>query len=188
MADRAPPELTEARIQRYGRQILLRELGGRGQRTLLARPVLLAHGGPALSVAAAYLAAGGTPVQLAPGLAPGGFLTGSSLAAFNPDAGPGDAPPFVALGSQLPLPAAPAQVVARGGVAFAGEGACRACLARAVALPADPPAAVDAVALGSLAALTVQRLALGWSAGLGLVTLAGGVPREQEVPRCDVHR
>ena len=189
MAPSPLPELTEARIQRYGRQILLRELGGKGQRALLARPVLLVHGGPALSVAATYLAAGGSPVELAPGVAVEGFLGGTTLARFNPDAGPLEGPPWVALGARLPLPEAPAQVVARGGVAFAGEDACRACLALAVeALDAGAPEAVDEVTLGSLAALTVQRLVLGWSRGTGLVTLAGGVPRELEAPRCAAHR
>jgi hypothetical protein len=181
------PELTEDRIQRYGRQILLRELGGKGQRTLLSRPVRLASGVGALSVAAAYLAGGGTPVQCEAGVVLEGFLAGTTVAAFNPQAGPADGAPWLALGNGLPLPHAPAQVCVAGGVAWAGEGACRDCFALAVeALPAADPR--DLVTLGSLAALTVQRLVLGWAGGLGLVALAEGLPRVLEVPRCDRHR
>jgi hypothetical protein len=54
------------------------------------------------------------------------------------------------------------------------------------ALPAADPR--DAVTVGSLAALTVQRLILGWADGLGLVTLAEGLPRVLEAPRCERHR
>jgi hypothetical protein len=183
----AHPELTESRIQRYGRQILLRELGGKGQRLLLARTVLFTRGGGALSVAAAYLAAGGSPLQLAPGVALDGFLHGTTLADFNPDGGPAEGPPWLALGDGLPLPEAPAQVCVQGGVAFAGPGACRACFARAVSRLGTAPA-LDDVTLGSLAALTVQRLVLGWSHGVGLATMVEGFPRVEEVLGCEHHR
>jgi molybdopterin-synthase adenylyltransferase len=180
------PELTEARIQRYGRQILLRELGGKGQRALMARRVLVTQAGGPFSVAATYLAAGGTPVELAPGVRVDGFLEGTTLQRFNPHVGEAAGAPWVVLGGPPPLVPAPAWVCVGGGVAFAGEEGCRACLAAAVeALGAAPP--VDDVTLGSLAALIAQRLILGWSQGVGLVTLREGVPVALEVPRCARH-
>ena len=56
-----PPELDEARLRRYARQILLAEIGGRGQRALLAATVQvdLRHDRAAQLVAAAYLAGAG---------------------------------------------------------------------------------------------------------------------------------
>ncbi|HYV57887.1 MAG TPA: ThiF family adenylyltransferase [Candidatus Nitrosopolaris sp.] len=47
--------LTEAQIERYGRQILLPEIGGRGQRRLLAAHVALAGAGEAATAAAVLL-------------------------------------------------------------------------------------------------------------------------------------
>ncbi len=51
--------LTEEQIQRYSRQILLREVGGRGQVTLLSTRVALRGEGAALATAAAYVAGSG---------------------------------------------------------------------------------------------------------------------------------
>ena len=86
--------LREDQVQRYGRQILLKELGGRGQRALLAAPVEVRGAGAALSEAVAYLAAGGSPLRLPPGFAPDGFLAGAAPAALSPDV---DAPGAVAV-------------------------------------------------------------------------------------------
>jgi adenylyltransferase/sulfurtransferase len=51
--------LSDAQIERYSRQIILRELGGLGQERLLAAACYLTGGGPALSAASSYLAAAG---------------------------------------------------------------------------------------------------------------------------------
>ena len=51
--------LTEAQIERYGRQILLPEIGGRGQRRLLAAHVALAGAGEAATAAAVLLGRAG---------------------------------------------------------------------------------------------------------------------------------
>ena len=56
--------LSEDQIVRFGRQILLRELGGRGQERLLSSPVRVLGAGPAIDGAIAWLLAGGTPVEL----------------------------------------------------------------------------------------------------------------------------
>ena len=56
--------LTEPQIQRYARQLLLRDVGERGQEALGAVEVDLALGGPLAAAAAAYLCAGGTEVHL----------------------------------------------------------------------------------------------------------------------------
>ncbi|HME90772.1 MAG TPA: ThiF family adenylyltransferase, partial [Myxococcaceae bacterium] len=54
--------LSEEQVQRYSRQILLAEVGGRGQERLLASGVELTGAGPAQTTAAAYLAAAGCPI------------------------------------------------------------------------------------------------------------------------------
>jgi hypothetical protein len=51
--------LTDAQIERYGRQILLPEVGGRGQARLLAARVALAGGGEAAETAAILLGRAG---------------------------------------------------------------------------------------------------------------------------------
>nr|WP_240462308.1 hypothetical protein [Myxococcus sp. CA023] len=96
--------LREDQILRYSRQILLREVGGRGQESLLAGTARLDGIGASGLTAAAYLAGGGTPVSGAGSLTLGpwapGFLMGPSdvglpvtealareVPALNPDAG-----------------------------------------------------------------------------------------------------
>lgn len=161
--------MREDQIIRYGRQILLRDVGGKGQERLLASPVHVLGGGPVLEDAVAYLLAGGTPISLAPGVWVGGFLTGAGLDALNPDTASGK-PPVAEL---LPLEqssTAPVQVVVGAGVAFRDAAACDQCWAqtRAGLLPGGGPS------VGSLAALTLQRLVLGWSEPLGLVHWRAG--------------
>lgn len=139
--------LTEDQIQRYGRQILLREVGGAGQRQLLARPVEVNGWSEALEVAVTYLAAGGSPLVLGPH--PGtGFLHGVTVAAVSPDAQT-SAAPFISLCAPGQEASAPLKVVVGPGWLTIGE----------VNPPHDAPG-YEPVALGALAALTVQRLVL----------------------------
>ncbi|TMA45273.1 MAG: hypothetical protein E6J81_13035, partial [Deltaproteobacteria bacterium] len=51
--------LTDAQIERYSRQILLPEIGGRGQARLLAAHVVLAGAGEAATAAAVLLGRAG---------------------------------------------------------------------------------------------------------------------------------
>lgn len=51
--------LDDRQVELFSRQILLREVGGRGQERLLAARVLLIGGGPAAETAATYLAGAG---------------------------------------------------------------------------------------------------------------------------------
>ncbi len=60
--------LTESQIQRFSRQILLREVGGAGQERLLNTPVHVVGRGEAFEVARATLLAGGTPLDESAGL------------------------------------------------------------------------------------------------------------------------
>lgn len=53
------PTLSDAQVERYSRQIVLREIGGAGQARLLATSVLLLGGGPLAEMAALYLAGAG---------------------------------------------------------------------------------------------------------------------------------
>lgn len=176
--------LREDQIQRYGRQILLQELGGRGQQRLLAGAVEVLGVGPGVAEAVAYLAASGSPVRLAAGVALDGFLGGLPARVLSPDA---EAPAQLAV-QLVPrglVADAPCHVVVGGGVAWRGAGACPACWARArEALPAEGPPVV----VGSLAALAVQRLVLGWAAPLGLVRWEAGRLVETPVDTCPAHR
>jgi len=61
-----PPELDEAAIQRFSRQILLSEVGGAGQVALRAQRFVLIGAGTALSTAAAYLAGAGCALSASP--------------------------------------------------------------------------------------------------------------------------
>lgn len=172
--------LREDQVQRYSRAILLGPVGGRGQEALLATGARFTARGPCLLTAAAYLAAGGTPVagpsaMLAPEEA--GFLAagepgraaafGAALSALNPDAA---AEPR-AWGTILALPgepgALPRPLVAVGTCAdasllwAAGRDACPDCLAAAVQGSGPPPEGAAAVQVGALAAVLFERLVLG---------------------------
>ncbi|MDP1821979.1 MAG: hypothetical protein Q8L48_02010 [Archangium sp.] len=168
--------LREDQIVRYGRQILLRELGGKGQERLLSSPVRVLGHGPAIDDAVAWLLAGGTPVELPPGFTPSGFPPDP----LNPDA-KSPLPPVLEL-----LPAdlrstARTQVVVGAGIAFRTAAACDTCWAALLDLlgPAGPMAPV-----GSLAALAAQRLVLGWAEPLGLVLWKDGRFEAAPIPGC----
>lgn len=135
--------MREEDIQRYGRQILLRELGGRGQRKLMEARVEVHGDGPALDGAVTYLRAGGTLVG------EGGSVVLATQARATPKA-------LVVLGD---------------GVAWKRADACPACFERTVA--SLPAASAAPVLVGSLAALTAQRLILAWGEPLGLVRWDG---------------
>ncbi len=197
--------LAEAQILRYSRQILLRAVGGAGQERLLQLRVGWDGQGAAAAVAIAYLASGGSGVEIVPdrgGPAQPGFLFGApepgtstgpqwrqALAELNPDAlspGPRGAilseAPFAREAESEPEPESESESEpegeSEGGIAGrqallrlgAGEeGAvvllapahgCRTCLEEACARLQPVPGA-QATAAGALAALVLQRLALG---------------------------
>ncbi len=155
--------MEEADIQRYGRQILLRELGGRGQRALLTARVEVLAEGPGADAAVTYLRAGGTPVERSSQVASGPSLLRVWSAA-------GEA----------------GVVAVAGGVAWRTPGGCEACWTQTMS--ELPPAAGAEVLLGALAALTTQRLVLGWAAPAGLVCWREGRLHSAEPLRCDAHR
>ncbi len=171
--------MREDQIVRYGRQILLRGLGGKGQERLLASPVRVRGSGPSIDDAVAYLLAGGTPLVLPPGATFGGFLAGAPVDALNPDAIATGSPVAELLPAELSSEAR-SQVVVGAGLAFRTEQACDGCWAEARA--ALQPGAVPAV--GSLAALAVQRVVLGWSEPLGLVHWNGERFETKALPPC----
>lgn len=143
--------MREEDIQRYGRQILLKELGGRGQAKLMARHVEVHGSNDTLDDAVSYLRLGGTPIGAAPGAV--------HLARVGASVG-GDA------------------VLVGAGVAWRSTSCCDACWSlTAAALPSTPEAALI---VGSVAALAVQRLILGWAEPIGFIEWNGErlVPRE----------
>ncbi len=178
--------LSEPQIQRYARQLLLRDVGERGQEALGAVRVELAFGGEAALAAAAYLRAGGTEVD----------LEGEATAAW------ARTPPLLgAAPGRLLRVIAPPTVPEGGGVVVVGtragahvlwsieEGGCRACL-RLAAGELGPPeeAGRASVQVGSLVALLVQRRALGLAAGMeGAEVSATGSLSTLAAPAC-IHR
>jgi proteasome lid subunit RPN8/RPN11 len=203
---RGAASLRGEQIQRYSRAILLGPVGGRGQHALLSTGVRLGAGGPALLTAAAYLAAGGTPVSGPPGRLgpedvgflceaselgqPASLVVGRALGALNPDAVEEPS----RWGALVALPDAPTgerplvAVGSRGGCSLvwaAGAGACSACLADAVAGCGAPPTGPAAVQVGALAAVLFERLLLGLGPQLsGLEVDAEGATVARAAPPC----
>ena len=153
--------LNERQIQRYARQLLLRDVGERGQEALGAVRVRIALGGEAANAAAAYLTAGGTEVELA-----------------RPPSGPwARNPPLLGAPPVRPLDvvAAPASPEGEGIVVgsragghvlwSAGGGGCPACV-RSAAAALSPPGTGSGVQVGTAIALLAQRRALGVAAPL----------------------
>jgi len=196
--------LSEDQILRFSRQILLAEVGGKGQERLLETGVDVEGVGQAQAVAAAYLAAGGSKVFWAARPVQAeevGFLlsaeqVGQPLAAAL--AGRLDrATEAVATvrGRVAELPAVfagPAPWVAlgfagrRAAVLFRAEAGCPSCFQQSLAgLVGGGSAGAGEVMIGALAALVYQRLV--W----GLLPLLGGLWVEEdgtmlpfEVTRC----
>jgi molybdopterin-synthase adenylyltransferase len=179
--------LREDQILRYSRQILLREVGGRGQEKLLAGGVRLVAMGPAGLTAAAYVVAGGTAVEagiepLTPGAE--GFLVQAGevgrpasevLERVLPDVN-ADALPPRGTGRLAELPAkwdgegpwvALGGDGTRGAVVFRGAGGCARCFEATTATLGAPPSGALGVGLGALGALVLQRLLLGLGPSLG---------------------
>jgi [CysO sulfur-carrier protein]-S-L-cysteine hydrolase len=174
--------LSEPQIQRYARQILLRDVGGHGQEALARVGVRLEGTGPVLTAAAAYLRAGGTPVEHA-------SHSHSAWAVV---------PALVQTGPERWLSVVPAPTKLSGdGLVVGGDGtvtsmwsaggqACRECLAgRVEGLRADFVRGPSAVLAGTLVAVLVQRRALGLAPDLEGVSIAeGGGPRILDAPLC----
>ena len=160
--------LREDQILRYSRQILLREVGGRGQQKLLDAPVTLDGASDVLDVAAAYLAASGTPLhdrQLH-----GGFLHGNTLESFAPDA-VAVAPAKGWLGAISEAAAIDATLF-RVGVSNSGLVAVPAGMSWPV--ESEGKGSSDSVTLGALAALVVQRFVLGLETSIVKVRFVDG--------------
>ncbi|MGA9521584.1 MAG: MoaD/ThiS family protein [Myxococcaceae bacterium] len=197
--------LSEAQIQRYSRQILLREVGGAGQLRLLAASVRLEGAGAALLTAAAYVGAGGSRVNATERPILGvemGFLASASDAAKPLDAVVTDAGFESSLGEgpgELVLREGPVTPVdgaglihlggvgSEGRVVFAGEGTCPDCLASSLReLGAVPRGLEDLV--GAVAALVQQRLAIGMGEACGIVTVSPpGMITGGPLLRCAAH-
>jgi len=178
--------LSEQQIHRYSRQILLADVGGKGQSRLLESGSQVVGDGPAAQDAAAYLAGSGVRVALR-GMVQAeeaGFLASAAdlgraspeglertLRDLNPDA----------IGTQGKgcLAALPARFSGEGPwVAIGGrrrEGAilyrsgkgCEECFRKNLTRLEASPEGVSQVLLGALAALVFQRLVLNLSADLG---------------------
>lgn len=145
---------------------------------MLAAPVLLVG----LPIAAAYLAAGGTPIQTRTLVIEVGFVAGKTVAEFNVDAVPQTFPAGLVARVPFEFPADQRLAVAVGGdgVVFRADG-CAACFALTVkSLSLEAPS----VALQALGALAWQRIVLGLAATLGAARLNGG---SMSVLRCEAH-
>ena len=155
--------------------MLLKPVGGTGQEALLAAAVRV-YGLPA---AAAYLAAGGTPVHARTSA---GFFAGAALADFNADAVPTTVPAGAVARHPFDFPADQVLQVAVGGDGVVYRaGGCFDCFVRTVkSLSLEPPS----VALESMGALAWQRIVLGLSDTLGGARLDG---TKLSVLRCEAH-
>jgi molybdopterin/thiamine biosynthesis adenylyltransferase len=177
--------LSDRQIERYSRQIILPEVGGRGQARLLAAVMTLAGSGTLAATAARYLAGAGVGELRLAGA--GDDRLASELRALNPEltvrAGHVDANTAVLITADLGIEALDARVreardLGVPVVAAAAQGAggwlfiggshqnCAGCAARSAhwsdagdALA--PLAPIAAGVLGSLVALAALALALG---------------------------
>jgi hypothetical protein len=159
--------LTEEQIVRYSRQILLPEVGGRGQERLLEAGVRLCGRGPAQDCAEVYLAAGGSTVG-----AEGEGALGEWPARFT------GAAPWVALGENDGC----------GWVVYRSTEGCPECFAaRCSALAGGVPCGLEDL-VGAVGALVYQRAVLGRSEADGALSVDqdGRVARAQ-LPRCGAH-
>lgn len=184
--------LNEEQVVRYSRQILLKEVGGKGQELLLQSSVRLRGAGSALQVAATYLAAGGVGVEPQERLAEEGeegFLFGAETVGKN--AGPSMRMALMDLSrdalTRVSLPGVMGELPcgfpdpgpwlaigwqgATGVVLWRARSGCSSCFEQNAAELTNGPSDARSVALGTLAALCFERLAL----GLGDPPPIGGV-------------
>lgn len=177
--------LSEPQIQRYARQVLLRDVGEKGQEALGAVRVELALQGAVAATAAAYLRAGGTEAHLA----------SSAPAVWAPTPPLLDSVPVLRL-EVVSAPGVPRTAgVVLGSRAGAhvlwstSEEGCRACLRNAIQLLAPPDVREPAsVQVGSVVALLVQRSALGLASAIeGLEVSPAGALSALVTPAC-THR
>jgi len=176
--------LSEPRIQRYARQILLRDVGGVGQEALGARGVRLAGRGPLFDAAGTYLRAGGTAVE--PAADAGAWASGAPLLDTVPD-------DWLEVGTGTGTgTASRVRVGARGGAlelwSVAPDG-CLECIDERLVAGADAlPTGPRAVVAGGALALLVQRRLLGLAAAVeGVAVLSEGIVSRLEPPGC-THR
>ncbi len=186
--------LTEDEIVRFSRQILLRPVGGVGQVRLCDTAVRV----EGLPEAAAWLTAGGTPVQME------GTVLSASEAGFAGRAGETVRLPMPSHDPEGHVLAAPVEssalahqgpvVIAgsRGGawaLVFGDASTCRGCLAQA-GVGLERAADGDLGLLSAMAALVMQRQVLGMKPSEGLLreSSQGGIDRPAPLPPCDVHR
>jgi adenylyltransferase/sulfurtransferase len=203
--------LSDTQIDRYSRQIVLPEIGGRGQERLLASAVCLAGRGAVIESAARYLAGAGIGELR---LGDGDAALAAALRALNDEivVRPGDlagAAAVVAadldparwadLAGDAQVAGVPLIAVGQrgdGGWLLRGDG-CAVCAALSAAERPGPGIAALAPvvggALGALTALTALGLALGRpEAGPALVWFDAAdasltpwaVPRRPACPRC----
>jgi molybdopterin-synthase adenylyltransferase len=190
--------LTEAQIIRYSRQILLAQVGGKGQERLLASGAKLVGQGSAQATAAAYLAVGGIPVRAAQRAPPEsdakvrsdetGFLfakadVGRPIAAALDEAVAdlnADALSDASRGLLGELPADFSGVApwvalgwrqGRGEVVYRSERGCADCFTGQLRGLTKVPPGPQSVLVGTVGALVFQRLCLGASDDLGVVAV-----------------
>ena len=182
--------LSDVQIERYSRQIILPEIGGRGQERLLAAVVVIEGTGELATTAASYLAGAGIGALRLDAAAVDAL--GGALRRLNPDvtvrAGSADAATTVVIAADLALealdrcarrarglgvPLVAAARLADGGWLHAPATAadCAGCAARAAAAVHghDSAPSLDVVAagvLGSLLALAALEHAFGGSCAL----------------------
>jgi len=173
--------LSEPQIQRYARQLLLRDVGERGQEALGAVRVLLGLDGEVGDTAAAYLRSGGTEVERLP-------TAGAAWADMSPLLGTRARRPVAVAASPGPPEGERIVVGARGGVHMVwslGDGGCSACL-RGATRGLDPPGGGSAgIQVGTLVALLVQRRALGIAPPMEGVEVSGvGAISALAAPAC----
>ena len=166
--------LTDAQVERYSRQVILPEVGGRGQARLLAARVALAGGGEAAAVAAMLLARAGIgALDLVDG--PDDLPTAAPDCRIRRVTAAPAVDAFVdlhaALERALPSVQPPTPLVigrqrgARAVLAVLVGRPCHACLPATALAPDDGPdvpalASATALALGALAASETLRALL----------------------------
>ncbi|MBL8916718.1 MAG: hypothetical protein JNM17_38810 [Archangium sp.] len=176
--------MNEDQIRQYSRQILLREVGGVGQKKLLAAPIEIIGWSDAIEVAVTYLSAGGSPI--ASGIREGvGFLSRRPLPETHQPA-----IAVVTLPHPDPLPQGPEreftlQVVIGSEILLRTPTTCAACFEKTRAsITNDTPAPVIA---GSLGALLLQRHLLGFTEESQRFVWRDGTFQPAQLFRCPEH-